>query len=118
MIEVLLILVILVIPPVIGGIFFPGKRGRMIGPNGTVKNVKVGYSWTMFFWGSFVPLIRGDIKWFFISLLLSIISLGIAWLVVLPFVYNKVYIKDLIEKGYKPESEELESFMRTKGIIA
>ena len=113
-----MILVVIVIPMVVLGIRFPGKKGRMIGPNGTVKNVKVGFSWTMFFWGPFVPLIRGDIKWFFLSLFLSIITLGLVWLVILPFLYNKIYIKDLLDKGYKPEGEELESFMRTKGIIA
>ena len=116
--EILLILLVLVIPVIVVGVLRPGKKGRMIGPNGTVKNVKVGFSWTMFFWGPFVPLIRGDIKGFFLSLLLSIISLGLAWLVVLPFVYNKMYIKDLLDKGYRPEGEELESFMRAKGIIA
>lgn len=38
-------------------------------PNAGVKQVKVGFSWTTFFFGFFVPLFRGDIKWFLIMLL-------------------------------------------------
>lgn len=30
---------------------------------GAMKQVKVGYSWTVLFFGFFVPLIRGDWKW-------------------------------------------------------
>ena len=28
-----------------------------------VKECATGYSWTTFFFGMFVPLIRGDLKW-------------------------------------------------------
>ena len=31
--------------------------------NGLRKEVKVGFSWTVFFFGLFVPLFRGDLKW-------------------------------------------------------
>ena len=39
------------------------------------KQVKIGFSWTMFFFGFWVPLFRGDWKWLIIMLLLDIIGL-------------------------------------------
>lgn len=68
--------------------------------NGVTKTVKVGFSWTMLFFGIFVPLVRGDWKWGLISIVLASITFGISWLV-FPFIYNKLYINDLKNKGYK-----------------
>ena len=67
--------------------------------NGVTKQVKKGFSWTMLFFGVFVPLIRGDIKWFAISLVAAFVTVGISWLV-FPFIYNKLYLNDLLNKGY------------------
>lgn len=67
---------------------------------GQTKTVKIGFSWTTFFFGACVPLLRGDFKWFFIMILLAFITLGISWFVV-PFIYNGKYIDTLFEKGYK-----------------
>ena len=72
---------------------------------GEVKKVKRGFSWTMLFFGAFVPLFRGDWKWFFLSWLLAIVTVGIAWLV-LPFKYNKIYMKELHMKGFRPVGAE------------
>ena len=69
---------------------------------GEVKIVKQGFSWTMLFFGSFVPLVRCDFKWFFISIICSLITCGLSWLV-FPFIYNGLYTKDLLKKGYKFE---------------
>ena len=67
---------------------------------GKVKIVKEGFSWTMLFFGIFVPLYRGDWKWFLIILIANIFTYGWAS-VVFAFIYNKIYINDLLEKGYK-----------------
>ena len=67
---------------------------------GQVKIVKEGFSWTMLFFGVFVPLYRGDWKWFLIILIANIFTYGWAS-VVFAFIYNKIYINDLLEKGYK-----------------
>ena len=67
---------------------------------GQVKIVKEGFSWTMLFFGIFVPLYRGDWKWFLIILIANIFTYGLAS-VVFAFIYNKIYINDLLEKGYK-----------------
>lgn len=68
-------------------------------PNAGVKQVKVGFIWTKFFFGFFVPLFRGDIKWFLIMLVAQMFSFGIAS-IIFAFFYNKFYIK-----GYTPASE-------------
>ncbi len=39
------------------------------------KESYVGFSWTTFFFGPFVPLFRGDFKWFFI-MLVGLLTLG------------------------------------------
>ena len=72
--------------------------------NGIQKKSFVGFSWTTFFFGFFVPLIRGDIKWFLIMLILSFLSFGLAQFI-LCFLYNKFYTVNLLEKGYSPADE-------------
>ena len=67
---------------------------------GQVKVVKEGFSWTMLFFGIFVPLYRGDWKWFLIILIANLFTYGLAS-VAFAFIYNKIYIDDLLEKGYK-----------------
>lgn len=67
---------------------------------GQTKVVKIGFSWTMLFFGVFVPLLRGDFKWALLSLLFNLLTFGIFGLVFC-FKYNEIYANDLMEKGYK-----------------
>ena len=94
---------------------------------GHKKKGFLGFSWTAFFFNFFVPLFRGDFKWFLIFLFPFIFaSLGasldldfdnnfIAFIFifpvfvskfVLPFIYNKFYTKDLLKKGYLPPEDD------------
>jgi hypothetical protein len=82
---------------------------------GLQKTVKIGFSWTTLFFGLFPALFRGDIKWAVIMLILAIVTFGIAWLV-FPFVYNKIYIKGLMEKGYVPADEATRTTLAQRGI--
>lgn len=82
---------------------------------GAVKQTKLGFSWTTLFFGLFVPLFRGDFKWFAFMIIFPIITFGIAWLI-FPFIYNKMYIKDLIEKGYIPSDDYSKSQLQLKGL--
>ena len=84
--------------------------------NGIQKKSFVGFSWTTVFFGFFVPLIRGDIKWFLIMLILSFLSFGLAQFI-LCFLYNKFYTVNLLEKGYSPADEFSRSILKIKGII-
>ncbi|PID05884.1 MULTISPECIES: hypothetical protein [unclassified Sporosarcina] len=91
---------------------------------GLTKSVKVGFSWTTFFFGFFPALFRGDLKWaaimFILALAAGSFTLGLgAWIpgLVFSFIYNKIYIKDLIERGYRPTDEHAESALRENQII-
>ncbi len=70
----------------------------------------------MYIFGGFVPLLRGDIKWFFITWVVAVATFGLAWFV-FPFVYNKVYIKGIIENGYVPADEASSNSLSAAGIL-
>lgn len=83
---------------------------------GAVKQAPTGFSWTMLFFGVFVPLFRGDFKWFFISLFASIVTFGFSWFVI-PFIYNKRYLSNLLESGYVPADEYSKSALVKIGLL-
>ena len=90
---------------------------NMVHPSGAVKaGVKVGFSWTLFFFGVFVPLFRGDIKWTLIMFVAAFVTFGLSWLV-FPFIYNKIYTQDLLNQGFKPEGEVAINYLRSKGLV-
>ena len=68
--------------------------------DGVTKEVKKGFSWTTLLFGSFVPLVRGDWFYFFISIVAAMLTFGISWLV-FPFIYNRLYLERLLSKGYE-----------------
>ena len=72
-----------------------------------VKDAPVGFSWTVFFFGFFPALFRGDWKWGLIILFSALVTFGISNLVFI-FIYNKLYIKSLLEQGYTSiDSEDI-----------
>lgn len=94
--------------------------------NGYEEEIKVGFSWTTFFFGAFVPLFRADWKWFSIMLAVAIlISLPVekkyetAWDIFgffislsFAFSYNRLYINDKLKKGWKPNNLESEKRLK------
>jgi hypothetical protein len=84
---------------------------------GAFKQVKLGFSWTVLFFGGLVPLFRGDLKWFFIMIFSALITLGLAW-IAFPFIYNKFYIRELLEKGYVPADDTSRNQLQSKEIVA
>lgn len=82
---------------------------------GIQKEGFIGFSWTMFFFGFFVPLFRGDFKWTIITLILSILSFGLANFI-LCFLYNKFYTLNLLEQGYKPADDFSKNLLNIKGL--
>lgn len=71
--------------------------------SGAIKEAPVGFSWTTFLFGFFPALFRGDWKWAGIMLLLLLVTFGLSGFVFM-FIYNKLYIKDLIGAGFKAKS--------------
>ncbi len=82
---------------------------------GMIKIVPQGFSWTTFFFGCFVPLFRGDIKWCAIMVILGLLTGGISHLF-FPFFYNKIYTKSLLEQGYQAVSDEDKKILKMNGI--
>jgi hypothetical protein len=76
----------------------------MENPNtGHIKEAPVGFSWTVFFFGFFPPLFRADWKWAIIMFLLAMVTMGLSFLVFM-FIYNKLYIQDLLGAGFRVKS--------------
>lgn len=84
---------------------------------GQYKTAPLGFSWTTFFFGCFPALFRSDWKWALIQLALSFVTLGLSWLV-MPFIYNKLHIKDLLNKGFVPTDEAQANYLIGKGIVS
>lgn len=82
-----------------------------------VKTVKVGFSWTVFFFSFFPPLFRGDWKWAIIMFLVASFTFGVSSLIFM-FIYNKIYLNELLEKGYVAVDDHSESILKTRGFIA
>lgn len=72
---------------------------------GQMREAPVGYSWTMFFFGFFPPLLRGDwviaIIIFILSLALFFVFLPFAPSLVMSFFYNKMYLRRMINEGFE-----------------
>jgi len=84
--------------------------------SGLVKESKVGFSWTVLFFGFLPPLFRGDWKWGLIILLLAPITFGLSN-IIFAFIYNRLYIKDLLQAGYFPADEHSRSILVNKNYI-
>jgi len=91
-------------------------NGMMKNSFGAIKMGKSGFSWTTLFFGIFPALFRGDFKWALIMFLIGFFTGGLSWLV-FPFIYNKLYMNDLITSGYRPTEESYAEFLRMKGIF-
>jgi hypothetical protein len=72
---------------------------------GMVKNGYVGFSWTYFFFGFFVPLFRGELGVGALHLIFNIFTFGI-WQLIVSFLYNKQYMTRMLESGWVFEDNE------------
>lgn len=100
----------------------------LINGNGKIKKCKIGYSWTNMFLGFLVPIARLDFKNFIIQFIAFMLfgqivpTLSFFFLVIMAGFYNKIYIKDLVRKGYKPYSDNdntlLDNVLNNKTAIS
>jgi hypothetical protein len=99
---------------------------------GEVKTAPVGFSWTVLFFGFIPMLFRSDWKWAGIVVVIYIVTYmvvstfapqpeGVAYWtgIIFGFIYNKLYIKDLISKSYRAisvDKGELDDVIAKLGI--
>lgn len=95
----------------------------LVNDSGKIKSCTLGYSWISLFIPIIYPLFRMDFKNFVIQFIFCYILgeistnlLGLTWIIYCGF-YNKIYLNDLIKKGYKPYNEESESLLKEQGFI-
>lgn len=72
----------------------------------------VGFSWTIFFFGFWVPIFRKDFKSALVIAILTIVigymTMGAGILIldiVLGFFYNKYYTEQFIKNGFQPADD-------------
>lgn len=89
------------------------RTGRLVTTSGAYAYVKVGFSWTTLFFGPLVPLLRGDLKYFFVMLFSNVFFFPLfLW----AMDYNTRYINSLLERGYYPETEALKATLIHEGF--
>lgn len=78
-----------------------------------VKTAPLGFSWTVLLFGCFVPLFRSDFKWAAIMFLatasMATFTMGFGGIIVtiiFGFIYNNLYITDLLNKGFEPRNQK------------
>lgn len=84
--------------------------------SGVKIQVSTGFSWTTLLFGCFVPLFRGDIKWFWIMLILALLTYGISNLI-FPFFYNSVYLQSLLTQGYTGANKDAENWLKANNMV-
>jgi len=67
---------------------------------GLMKKGYYGFSWTYFFWGWLVPIIRGEMTIGALHLLFTVCTFGI-WQFIVCFLYNKQYMTRMLTTGWK-----------------
>lgn len=97
----LILILILFSPLIIGILTMGGQRSVVLShqASGLTKNGYIGYSWTYFFFGFFIPIFRGEIGIGLLHLLFSLITFGLFQLV-MPFLYNKQFTSRMLTSGW------------------
>ena len=67
---------------------------------GQLKNGYFGFSWTYFFFGWWVPLLRGELAIAALHFLFSFLTFGL-WQVIACFFFNKQYTNRRISEGFR-----------------
>ena len=99
-----------------------GKRAVL--ENGVLrKEIKFGFSWGAFFLGFIYPLIKGD----YMVAGIYFVVIGITGIIYFPlifvlsmvfgFIYNKMYVRRLINQGWHPFTEEDAQVLKKNGIL-
>mgnify|MGYP006129722409 CR=1 FL=1 len=117
-----LLLLLIVFSPLIIGLLVMGGQKKIIlkhQDSGLSKTGFVGYCWTYFFFGFFVPIFRGEIGIGALHFLFSVVTFGLFQLI-MPFLYNKQYTSRLLVSGFNlDETDANYEIARAKlGVMA
>ena len=116
-----LLILFIIFLPLILGLIFMGSQKKIVfkhKDSGINKNGFVGYCWTYFFFGFFVPIFRGEISIGIFHLIFSLLTFGLFQLV-MPFLYNKQYSTRLLTNGWElNDTDERNELARLKIGIA
>ena len=116
-----LLILFVIFLPLILGLIFMGSQKKIVfkhKESGINKNGFVGYCWTYFFFGFFVPIFRGEISIGVFHLIFSLLTFGLFQLV-MPFLYNKQYSTRLLTNGWElNDTDERNELARLKIGIA
>ena len=89
----------------------------LVHPNTGQTVIKpIGFSWTLFFFGAFVPLFRGDWKHFFILCFCFLPTLGLINFYYM-FTYNKMFAQGKLIQGFVPADEQSKTQLGFHGIV-
>ncbi|MDC2828987.1 hypothetical protein PO250_01375 [Limosilactobacillus mucosae] len=98
-----------------------------------VKQCKLGWSWTVFFFSFWPMLFRQD--WIYLicyaawevigntiafsndGAFITVSSADFIIRIVMSVMYNTLYVKGLLKKGWKPADEASKKLMQAKGIV-
>lgn len=90
---------------------------RLKQDSGYTISLPTGFSFTLLFFGVFVPLLRGDIKYMFIMIFLAFLTFGLSWFI-FPFCYNGIWIKNKLSQGFTPADKDSATYLQKKGWIS
>ncbi len=97
----LFIIIMIFLPLIIGTLIMGWQKKIKISHKGSGLNGTcfVGYSWTYFLFGFFVPIFRGEISIGVFHLIFSLVTFGIFQLI-MPFLYNRQYSARLLTSDW------------------
>lgn len=116
LLVLIMILLVFFIPLILGSVFLGWQQKIRVKHKESMVEGScfIGYSWTYFFFGFFVPIFRGEILIGALHLIFSIVTFGVFQLV-MPFLYNKQYSIRLLTNSWElNDSEENNTLARVK----
>ena len=102
--------------PALLGIFVFKQRPIILRnkDSGVGKTARLGWSWTYFYFGFWVPLFRGEIGIAALHLLFTLITFGL-FQPIWSFLYNKQHITRLLTNGWEVnDTDSVKSYVERK----
>ena len=97
------LILLVIFAPILIGLALMGLQKKVMlrhPQSGLTKSGYVGWSWTYFLFGWFVPIIRGEIGIGLLHLVLTAVTFGIfQW--IMSLIYNKQYMTRLLVSGWQ-----------------